>query len=500
MIFAIVCAALPATGSCAQFGFTDVVEIARQLAQKPFQEPAKEPDALLKLNYDQWRNIRFNTEMSLWRKEKSTFEVQLFHPGFLYDRMVTINVVESGSSQRVRYSPGMFHYGSAGVGGGLPEDLGFAGFRLHYSGDPGKYHDEVIVFLGASYFRAVGAGNGYGLSARGLATDTAEATGEEFPFFSEFWLVRPARKADRITIYALLDSPSATGGYKFVVKPGKETVMDVTAAIFPRKQTKKWGIAPLTSMFFYGENTNIRPAEDFRPEVHDSDGLLIASGTGEWIWRPLIDPKKLLVTSFQLDRTKGFGLFQRDRNFDHYQDLEARYEKRPNVWISTGKGWGKGRVELVEIPSNDDKNDNIVAYWVPEKFPAAISYRMTWGAVDSGLPPLGRVAATRTAAGEEKGIKLYLIDFEGAYLRNLSEKAPVKADISVGGAELVSHQIQKNDVTGGWRLVLQVMNKEVAHNSAIKNEMPDARPIELRAALRSGNVVLTETWSYVDPL
>ena len=501
VLLVILCAAFfPANGLCASFGFPDVVEIARQLAQKPFQEPAKEPDILLKLNYDQWRNIRFNPKLSLWRQEKLGFEVQFFHPGFLYNRLVAINVVQKGNSQKVRFSPGMFHYGPEGVGDKLPENLDFAGFRLHYSSNPAKYHDEVIAFLGASYFRAVGAGDNYGLSSRGLAVDTAEASGEEFPFFREFWLVKPSRKTDRITIYALLDSPSATGGYKFIVKPGKETVVDVTAALFPRNQAKKWGIAPLTSMFFYGENIDIRPAEDFRPEVHDSDGLMIDSGTGEWIWRPLINLKKLLVTSFQLNNPKGFGLFQRDRNFDHYQDPESHYEKRPSAWIDLQKGWGKGRVELVEIPSTNDRNDNIVAYWVPEKLPATFSYEMTWGAVDSKLPPLGRVAATRTAAGEEKGIKLYLIDFEGASLRNLSEKAHVEADISVGGAEIVGHQIQKNDATGGWRLVLHVKNKEGALKGMIKDVIPDVQTIELRASLRSGNVVLTETWSYVDQL
>jgi glucans biosynthesis protein len=307
--------------------------------------------------------------------------------------------------------------------------------------------------------------------------------------------VRPPSGAERITIYALLDSPSGTGGYEFIIRPGKETVMDVACTLFERKKIKKPGIAPLTSMFFYGENTNIRPVDDFRPEVHDSDGLMIAADTGEWIWRPLIDSKRLLVTSFRLKNPKGFGLFQRDRDFDHYQDLESYYEKRPSAWVIPGKGWGEGRVELVEIPTDNDRNDNIVAYWVPKQFPASLSYRLLWGPIDRRLPPLGRVAATRTAAGGQKGIKLYLIDFEGGRLRSLAGNAHVKAAVSVGGADLVGQQIEKNGTTGGWRLVLHVRKKE----GALEQVVPPDRSVELRAALRLGNRVLTETWSYVDP-
>ena len=489
-----------AAGAGTSFGYKDVVEKAGKLVEKPFQEPGKVPETLLKLNYDQWRNIRFKPENALWRRENSPFEVQFFHPGFLYNQIVTVNIVQANSVKQVEYSPEMFNYGATGFGDNLPKGLGFAGFRLHYPLHTGKYYDEVIAFLGASYFRAVGAKAQYGLSARGLAIDTAETSGEEFPYFREFWLVRPAPAADKMTIYAMLDSPSAIGAYEFIVRPGKETVMDITCSLFPRNKEKKIGIAPLTSLFSYGENINIRPADDFRPEVHDSDGLMVASGTGEWIWRPLINPKRLLVTSFQLNNPNGFGLFQRDRNFDHYQDLESHYDRRTSAWVVPRKGWGKGRVELVQIPTDNDRNDNIVTYWVPESLPASLSYQLKWGPVDTGLPPLGRVIATRTSVGNEKEIKLYLIDFEGAKLRSLADNALVKADISLGNADLLGQQIQKNSVTGGWRLVLHVRKKEGAIDQLIPKVIPDDRPIELRASLRLGDAVLTETWSYVDLL
>ena len=248
----------------------------------------------------------------------------------------------------------------------------------------------MIVFLGASYFRAVGKDEVFGLSARGLAIDTAESWGEEFPWFREFWLVTPAPNAKELTIYALLDSPSVTGAYKFVVAPGEPTTASVDSRLFPRKEIRKLGIAPLTSMFFHGEDTT-RWFPDFRPEAHDSDGLLMHFATGEWIWRPLDNPRTLGVSGFQTENPKGFGLVQRDRDFDHYQDLETSAHRRPSAWIEPRQDWGAGRIETVSIPTNDDTNDNVVAYWVPEKPPrpgesGTYGYTMSWYGDDPSRP------------------------------------------------------------------------------------------------------------------
>ena len=75
----------------------------------------------------------------------------------------------------------------------------------------------------------------FGLSARGLAIDTAESWGEEFPWFREFWLVTPAPNAKELTIYALLDSPRVTGAYRFAVEPGEQTRVDVECRLFLRE-------------------------------------------------------------------------------------------------------------------------------------------------------------------------------------------------------------------------------------------------------------------------
>ena len=256
--------------------------------------------------------------------------------------------------------------------------MGYAGFRLHYPLNTTEYYDELISFLGASYFRALGKGQKYGLSARGLAIDTAVQTGEEFPVFKEFWLKKPLRKDSNITLYALLDSPSVAGAYTFIITPGLNTTVDVDAVLFPRKPIGKLGIAPLTSMYLFGENSKNR-FDDHRPEVHDSDGLLVWNGNDEWLWRPLDNSKYLRVSSFSDNNPKGFGLMQRDRKPEHYMDFEAMYEQRPSVWVEPLDDWGKGVVQLVEIPSVQEIHDNIVAFWIPnQKIEPGKEYRFRY--------------------------------------------------------------------------------------------------------------------------
>jgi glucans biosynthesis protein len=492
LCFLVLTVSAPAYSQKKGFGYPDVVAKAERLAQKPFVQPENLPDFLSQLSYNQWRDIRFKPEDALWLKDKLPFQAEFFFPGWVYNRTVTIDVVQPGEVSPVRYSPDLFNFGMNKFNEKALKDLGFAGFRLHFPLNTPTYYDEFAAFLGASYFRAVGKDENYGLSARGLAIDTAMPAGEEFPYFKEFWLVRPQPKAGAMTVYGLLDSPSLTGAYKFGIRPGTATSMGVTATIFLRKKVDKLGIAPLTSMFFYGQNTNIRPADNFRPQVHDSDGLQIASSTGEWIWRPLINPGKLLVTSFQLDNPKGFGLFQRDTDFNNYQDLESNYQNRPCAWVIPGENWGQGRVELVEIPTGSEKNDNIVAYWVPkENFnpgkPISFSYSIRWGSPQIAEPPLGRVVATRTSAGRQKNSELYVVDFAGGKLDALPAQTKVEADISAGGGKVLEQHIERNKYTGGWRLAFPVMRTVTD------------KPLELRAFLRLKDEVLTETWSYVDP-
>jgi glucans biosynthesis protein len=399
----------------------------------------------------------------------------------------------------VSFSPDQFDYGRNEFESRVPQDLGYAGLRIHYPIKSRSYHDEVAAFLGASYFRAVGRDQVYGLSARGVAIDTALSSGEEFPWFREFWLVQPAPGAQELTLYALLDSPSASGAYCFVVAPGAQTRVDVEMRLYPRKTLGKLGIAPLTSMFLHGES-GAGGVDDYRPEVHDSDGLLVAASSGEWLWRPLQNPGDLSVASFGLVSPRGFGLVQRDRAFDHYQDIEARPDLRPSAWVQPKGEWGTGRVELVEIPTRNDTNNNIVAYWVPQATasphaPVSLKYSVFWYGDDRGRPPGGRSIATRRDGGTHPEARRLVVDFEGEALRRLPADAVLEGLVTVipsGGsraelpqpAAILEQQVIRNPVTGGWRLVLQL-------------KPPDDDPVELRAFLRHGANAVSETWSYL---
>jgi periplasmic glucans biosynthesis protein len=483
----------------AAFSIEDVAKRAKRIASQSYREPERnQPAWLREITYDQWRDIRFRPDRALFLDKNLPFTVQFFHPGFYYDRSIRVNMVTGNAVASVPFAPDMFDYGKNEFGSRVPQDLGFAGMRIHYPIKNPSYRDEVIVFLGASYFRAIGRDQAYGLSARGLAIDTAEPTGEEFPWFREFWLVRPAPGAQELTIYALLDSPSAAGAYRFVIAPGPETRVDVEMRIFPRTAIKKLGVGPLTSMFLRGENGD-GPIDDYRPEVHDSDGLLIAARNGEWLWRPLENPHSLAVSSFATVGPKGFGLLQRDRNLDHYQDFEARQDLRPSVWIEPKGDWGPGRVELIEIPTQKDTNDNVVSYWVPDGEispktpPVALAYSMYWYGEDRTRPPGGFTNSTRRDKGTVERARRLVVDFEGKQLAKIPPESVVEgvgtaATHGPNGAqrapaELLEQQVIHNPINNGWRLVFQV-------------KPPDDEPVELRAFLRHGGDVITETWSY----
>ena len=488
-ILLVLAAALPAPA--AAFGFDDVARRAQQLAAKAHKPPANTlPGPLREISYDAYRDIRFLPDQALWRKANLPFEVQFFHPGFLFQHPVQVNVISAQGVKPVPFNPDAFSYGRNTLDKKQLRKLGYAGFRIHHAINRPDYKDEVAVFLGASYLRGVGRGHGYGLSARGLAVDTALPSGEEFPAFREFWIEWPAPNAREIVVYALLDSRRATGAYRFVIRPGDATTMDVRARLFLREGVGKLGLAPLSSMYFFGENQPA-PVEDYRPEVHDSDGLLVAAGSGEWIWRPLVNPKRLLVTSFALTQPRGFGLVQRDRVFARYEDLEARYEKRPTAWIEPQGDWGPGRVELVQIPTRDEFNDNIVAYWVPDRPPAPqapydFSYKLAWQS-EGGIAPVGRVLQTRRGIVDKDRVR-FVVDFGGGALDDLPADATVELAAWVGPqAELLEHRAYRNAVAGGWRAVLTVRRTD------------DDEPVELRASLRGANGAVSETWSYVWP-
>lgn len=478
------------------FEFADVELKARDLAGKPYaREDAGMPEFLGQLDYDQYRDIRYKADKALWKDEGLPFQIQAFHRGFIFKDRVSINIVDHGSATRLAYSPELFDYGKNQFPAPLPADLGFAGLRFHYPLRKDEVYDEVAVFLGASYFRAVGLGQTYGLSARGLALDTGLAKAEEFPIFREFWVQKPTQNAGELVVYALLDSPSVTGAYRFTLRPGLDLTLDVASRLYFRKAVERVGIAPLTSMFFHGEDTD-RFMDDFRPEVHDSDGLLLGRSTGEWVWRPLNNPRQLRISVFKDSKPSGFGLMQRDREFDHYQDLEAQYHRRPGAWVEALGDWGPGAVYLIEIPSDAEKYDNIVAFWVPDQ-PATegkefrFDYRLHFAQEEYTAVSGGKVVATRIGAAEpgDGQNRKIVVDFGSPSLKMLSPKAKVGAEVSASSGKIGNLVVHKNEENGTWRLSF-----DLEPVPAEKDK--DKVPVELRAMLKSGQDVLTETWVY----
>jgi periplasmic glucans biosynthesis protein len=482
------------------FAFADVENQARQMAQQMYVFPEKVPDILTKLTYDEWRSIRLKQDKVLWVTDKTPFQLQFFHPGLFYDRTVDINIIESGKVVPLAGQRDWYEYGGLEQAPQFPDNIGIAGFRLHMPIKSPKYFDEFLVFLGASYLRAVGKENTYGLSARGLALDTAGSEGEEFPWFREFWIVKPQPKDKSLTLYALLDSPRVTGAFQYRVIPGVETVLEVTSKLFFRADIDKVGIAPLTSMYFYGENNREPGVRDFRPEVHDSDGLQIQFGSGEWHWRPLNNPRLLQLNSFKAQGIKGFGLMQRDLKFESYEDLEAIYHQRPSLWIEPLSDWGGGHVELVQIPTRSEVHDNIVAFWVPQ-IPAKagdtwqFDYRMRWGDATMVLPPGAHVLATRIGDVDNSQARRFVIDFDGDQLRKLPDTTTLDAVVTASaGGRIENVNIQKNPYNLSWRLFFEVVLEPV---TTMEKMLPDkGQTIELRAFLKQGADVLSETWSY----
>lgn len=478
--------------------FEGVVEQARSLAAESHRPASPSlPEVLESLDYDTYRQIRFRPEAALWRDE-GLFSVQLFHNGFLFDTPVRIHLIEDGEVVPLDFDPQRFRYDDSAARL-LEHDLegiDHAGFRLHYPLNRADYQDEFLVFLGASYFRMVGRDQGYGLSARGLAIDTASQRGEEFPAFREFWLVRPEPDATRMTVLALLDSPSLAGAYRFDIAPGREVSVEVQARLFARHDVAKLGVAPLTSMFLFGD-VSPYPEDDFRAQVHDSQGLSMHTQAGEWIWRPLNNPRELRISRLQDENPRGLGLVQRDRDFDAYLDLESRYERRPSHWITPLDDWGPGGVELVEIPSDSETNDNIVTYWVPETPLRAgeersLSYRIATFGANRPDAPLASVVRTRQGWGAIPGQsdppprsrRQFVVDFRGEELSTLHDTHPIEARLEVSSG--VHHELQVHRLPDGetWRATFRL-------------DPEGDRPADMRLTLTLRDRPLTETWSYV---
>ena len=462
-----------------------VMDRARALARRKYQPRASVPQDWLDMSYEEYQTIWFRTKDALWSNSDRSYNVDFFHPGLYFPRPIRVNTVEHGMTTPVQFDYALFDKTDKAPDLTLDDSLGYSGLRLRTELSQPGIKNEFCVFQGASYFRAIGMQQFYGLSARGLALKTGDPMGEEFPDFIEFWLESPTAQQTNIVVHALMDSPSVTGAYRFNIQPGEACIMDVEATLFPRTELGHVGVAPLTSMFLF-DRTNRNRFDDFRPAVHDSDGLLVQNGNGEILWRPLANPTRLQISSFVDDNPQGFGLMQRARQYSDFADLEAHYHKRPCLWVEPKGDWGKGSVTLVEIPADQEIYDNIVAYWRPrEAYPAGseipLSYRLTWG-VD---PALDLPRVIDTAAGERlfgQVGRLMVVDFEDHPLFNDGEQA-LQIHTSSPHVETTKGVLQRNPETGGMRLAFAFDPGERTH-------------VELRAQLRKDGKPASEVWLY----
>lgn len=470
----------PAKG--AEFSRATVVDLARELSQQPFQPLPQAPERLTNLGYDDYRKINFQQDEAVWGAAPTLFSIQLFAPGFLYKDLVDIDVVENGRSRPLTVRETSFRVPDPELGSLLAEVGKYAGMRLHYPLNREDYDDEFLVFQGASFFRGVSKGQLYGLSARGLAIDVAEPTGEEHPVFRRFWIERPAAGQRAMVVHALLDSPRVAGAYRFGIYPGDPLRMDVEATLFPRETLAHVGLAPLTSMFMHGP-ADQGDGRDYRPAVHDSEGLAIKRGNGERLWRPLTNPRTLQANGFLDQNPRGFGLIQRSRDFADFEDLEARYERRPSAWVQPLGDWGEGQVQLIEIPSDSEANDNMVAYWRPKNglpagSPYRFSYRLTWpddAPASPGVAPVVRSAGGHKLFSDHREV---MIDWAG-----IEDGDDLEVEATSSKGSVIETNLQGNPDIAGVR-------------AFIAFDPGDATVTELRVTLRRDGEQAGETWLY----
>ncbi|TPW34052.1 glucan biosynthesis protein [Oecophyllibacter saccharovorans] len=468
------------------FDSTTVSELARALSRRPYKAPPHGlPAVLADMSFDQFNSIIYDPAKALWAGDHLNFDVEFFPRGYLYKPRVNMYEVQDGRATLIPYSPDLFQYRNPKLK--VDKDIGFSGLRLRYAFDPGHLQ-ECAVFLGASYFRATARGQVYGLSARGFAKDTGTLKGEEFPLFRAFWLEKPAADSHALVMYGLLDSPSLTGAFRFTIRPGDTTLFDVQSVFYPRVDIAGAGIAPLTGMYFFDFNDHDH-VDDWRPAAHDSEALQMWTGAGQQLYRPLTNPTDLQLGAFVDSGPYGFGLMQRRRAFHDYEDLVLKYEKRPSLWIEPVGNWGDGTVNLVEIPTPSEVNDNIVAFWRPKETLKAnqayrYTYRMYWGWDTPWPTHLARVAATRVGnVVDHPELRQFVIDFTGAPFRTLPPNTPYHLIIHTTPGEIRKITLLPNPHIHGMRAMFQLAPG-------------DAKLCEMQAQLATDKGPISETWLY----
>jgi glucans biosynthesis protein len=476
-----------AVGDGQRFSQAALLDHARALARRPFVPPVPElPEPFTKLDYDQYVSIRAVPQAHLWTQEGRGFTIEPLHRGYAFNAPVLLFVVEDETVRRIAFERGKFDYGRLNVPQTLA-DLGFSGFRIFGDAQQDGRTREVAIFQGASLFRSAARGQNLGIMARGLTLKLGDARGEEFPGFRAFWIERPGPLADTLVVHALLDAESTTGAYRFTLRAGEMTIIDTEMTLFPRAAVENYGIGGMQSTFYFGAHSR-RTTDDVRPAVHESQGLAILNGNGEWIWRPLANPETLQISSFVDPSPRGFGLLQRERDFTAFLDEDQRFERRPSLWIEPIGDWAAGSVQLFEIPTDNEINDNVIAFWRPRQplqpgTEATFIYRQYWTWQPPERPPLAIVTATRAGRGTGGRRRRFVVDFSGDALKDPQTIQNVRPRLSVGPGAVSSPRL----ATHPERRLCRV---------AFDLDPGTENACELRLLLEAGGKPVSETWLY----
>ncbi len=469
------------------FSNSSVVEAARALAQKPFAAPSgpELPGPLANLSNDAFMAIHVKPEGLIWADDPAGFVIEPLHRGFVFTTPMQINLVENGLSSRLNYDASKFIFGGVNLSA-PPKNLDFSGFRILHRADLGELQ-EMAVFQGASFFRSNAPGQALGVMARGLSIRTADARGEEFPFFHAVWIEKTTRAANALTIHALLDSESVAGAYRFTLHPGDATIIDTECALFPRAAIDSFGLAAMSAISLFGP-IDRRGADDIREAAAETTGLQMLTGAGEWVFRPTSNRNSLQISEFVDENPKGFGFLQRRRDFIDFQDDVQHWERRPSLWIEPIGDWGKGSVELVEIPSDAESAQNMIAFWRPKTAlakgqKADFAYRQFWCWSPPSSPPLAVAAGARGGHGAKPKQRRFLVEFRGDQLADAARLDDIKPNLSVSPGKITTSHIYFSPEQKSCRLVFDV-------------DPDGADACELRLTLEAQGATISETWLY----
>ncbi len=485
-------------GPPSRFDFETLKGMVADLAAKPYAPPPMpDPDIVKTMNFDTAKHILPDPDHALFGDGRGPYPISLLAVGQLFPKTVRMFALTDGQAREVIFQADYFKSPPDGPLSKLPPTPSpFAGleFLQAYDKPVLRGHEGWARFIGASYFRAVGEANQFGVSSRAVAQNSGIAIPEEFPDFTHFWVGEGETDDDPITLYALLDGPSIVGAYRFVMHRGRGTTMDITLQLHIRQPIERLGISPMTSMFWYSESVK-GAATDWRPEIHDSDGVAMWTANGDHLWRPLIDPDKLTISKFPDDKFRGFGLMQRDKNYDHYLDA-VFYERRPCCWCEPIGDWGKGSVQLLEIPTDNEIYDNIVLSWVadaPNKAGDVLDYRfkLLWRDTDPYPGKLALCVATRLGAGDIQGaprskvLRKFILEFKGGFQATRVADAKPEPVLETSRGKFLNIVVEPSPDgdLGLWRIQFDLD--------------PDGTdPVDLRCHLAYQGEALTETWVY----